>query len=90
MPNAPKDIQLNVSRPTLEDRRRPDRVTVAAPELVLLLCDQARSASQAHPSIPTAAPPDDPRHGDPIRGISIAIAVAIPIWISIVLGILVF
>jgi hypothetical protein len=92
MPHGRKDTLQDADQPTVEDRRRHDRVRVVSPELVPLLRDEARRAPEAQVGAPAAAPPEDPlaHYGDPIRGFGIAIAVAIPLWILIVLGVLVF
>jgi hypothetical protein len=72
---------------TLENRRRLGRATVVSAELVPLLRDPAASTTDGRP-----APSDDrlSHDGDPITGLGIAIAVAVPLWILIVLGILIF
>ena len=86
--NPPSDVVR-----TLEDRRRPDRVKVVSPDLLPLLRSDGTSVAEGSVGIPVGAPAaDDARkgYGDPIRGISIALAVAIPAWILIVLGVLIF
>jgi hypothetical protein len=93
MPDQQTNMQLDAARARLEDRRRPNRVRVVSTELLHLLRDDAKSATETQASALGAAPTaDDPPkgHGDPIKGIVIAIAVAIPVWVLIVLGVLFF
>jgi hypothetical protein len=88
-----QDTQPRVEQSTLDDRRRPDRANAVSPELLPLLRSEPRNAAGGSVSISATSPDaDDPLRvqEDPIRGISIALALAIPAWILIVLGVLIF
>jgi hypothetical protein len=74
-----------------DDERRPRRVAFVSHELEPRPRHQSRIATDAHARGLAGAPPDDDplgNYGDPIRGFGIAIAVAIPLWILIVLSVL--